>query len=225
MGNRLTREQIAELLDKPELLSDGTVTLCEEDQAELEQMRRMRMALSALDDLEAPAGQWQRIESRLSADRRSDSLADRRRRFVMWPIQAAAVLALFAAGLLVGRNLELGEAADGAQPVAAEEYSAPELSVDGPASNLEADYLANVAGLVELRDAGWTDRDPTWQRDPAAVAERIMHLDALMEVSREALETVPADPVINNFLFDVADERATLATRLDQSLRMATLEY
>ena len=226
MGNKLTREQIAALLDMPELVTDGTVTLSEEDRAEFEQMRRTRMALSALDDLEAPAGQWERIEARLpSPDVHRIAPSDRRSRFVALPLQAAAVLALFAAGLIVGQSLDSGDVPASTEQMAATEPAEPEIRLEPPPSDLEADYVANVAELVDLRNAGWADRDPGWQRDPAAVAERIMQLDALMEVSREALETIPADPVLNNFLFDVADERATLATQLDESLRLATLEY
>lgn len=217
MGNRLTREQIAALLDTPELVTDATVILTEEDRAEFEQMRRTRMALSALDDLEPPAGQWDRIASRLPASGG--------RRSIPWPLQAAAVFALFAAGLIVGQSIRVDEGTLETGPVALEATSTPGLpqptQMDGPA----ADYVANVAELVELRDAGWAERDPVWQRDPAAVAERIVHLDELLDASREALVRVPADPVLNNFLFDVADERATLATQLDESLRMATLEY
>ena len=220
MGNRLTREQIAALLDTPELVTDGTVILTEEDRAEFEQMRRTRMALSALDDLEPPAGQWDRISSRLPVS--GVDATPIRRRTIPWPLQAAAVLALFAGGLMVGQSIRVDGGTPETGSVALEATSPSENpQADGPA----ADYVANVAGLVELRDAGWADRDPVWQQDPASVAERIVHLDELLDASREALVRVPADPVLNNFLFDVADERATLATQLDESLRMATLEY
>jgi hypothetical protein len=226
MGNKLTREQIAALLDRPEMVTDGTVELSEEDLAEFERMRRMRMALSALDDLEAPFGQWEKIEVQLpSSDVHSIAGSSRRRWRGAWPLQAAAVLAMFAAGLMVGQNLNSPDGSAPVEQMALDDGPAPGIAIESPSSNPEADYIENVAGLVELRDAGWSDRDPAWQRDPAAVAERIVLLDALMDASREALETVPADPVLNNFLFDVADERATLATQLDQSLRMATLEY
>ena len=226
MGNKLTKEQIAALLDTPELVTDGTVTLSEEDRAEFEQMRRMRMALSALDDLEPPPNQWDEIEARLAANDQP-ALASRtiRHRVISWSLQAAAVLALFAAGLFVGQSLGDSDRASAPGTVAleppAEQEAPPRAISDDPA----ASYVANVAELVELRDAGWTDRDPNWQRDPASVAERIVHLDELMEASRVALQRVPGDPVLNNFLFDVADERALLASQLDESLRMATLEY
>jgi hypothetical protein len=52
-----------------------------------------------------------------------------------------------------------------------------------------------------------------------------MKLDALIEASREALRTAPTDPALNDFLFDVVDERASLAGKLNRSLHYTSVEY
>ena len=47
----------------------------------------------------------------------------------------------------------------------------------------------------------------------------------MIDASREALEEAPADPVLNNFLFQMVDERDVLAGELNQTLRMTAAEY
>ena len=51
------------------------------------------------------------------------------------------------------------------------------------------------------------------------------HLDAMIDASREALREAPADPVLNNILFELVDERESLAGELDRTLRMTAAEY
>lgn len=202
-------------------------------------MSRMRMALSALGDLQAPAGQWERVEERLDAVGpalsavASASPAPGRRAplvpgmalFTRWPLQAAAVFALFAGGLLVGRTVGFGGAdsrADG--PVLTEVTGTPSTGTDldfgvGP----EADYLRTAVDLSGLRDrALGGGASPT---DPRVMTERITQLDVLAELTRRALEEAPADPVLNNFLFEVMDERESLAGGLAKMLRTTAVEY
>ncbi len=172
---------------------------CEECSREYERMSRMRMALSALSDLEPPPDEWERISDRMGfSQRHRRSVRLQWLQTAGWPLRAAAVLSLFSGGLLVGQRLAVrpgGEAEDG--------WQAAQPATDGP-------------GLF----AG-----EGWMEDPAAVAERITRLDAIIEASREALSTAPADPVLNNFLFDLVDERNVLAGSLDRSLRMTAAEY
>ena len=47
----------------------------------------------------------------------------------------------------------------------------------------------------------------------------------MIDASRAALRQAPADPVLNNFLFQLVDERDDLASQLDQTLRMTAAEY
>ena len=84
-------------------------------------------------------------------------------------------------------------------------------------------YLRTVADLQHLREGPGELGER--QADPEAVAERITHLDAMIEASRDALREAPADPVVNNFLFQLVDERDDLAGQLDQTLRMTAAEY
>ena len=80
-----------------------------------------------------------------------------------------------------------------------------------------------MAELQDLRRGGPSQAQIA--TDPALAAERLTRLDALIEASREALRTAPADPALNDFLFDVVDERASVAGQLDQTLRQASMEY
>ena len=215
MPDHLSREQIAALLDEPEATGAdrGHLDQCEDCTLEYEQMIRTRMALSALPDLEPPIDEWERIRSSLGADvapigGRVPEPSPARFR----PLWAAAVVALFAAGLGVGRQLS---PAGSAGPDA----TVSQIDMDDPT----AAYLRTVQQIQELRGGG-----PTAEAvldDPSLAAERLIRLDALIEASREALRTAPTDPVLNNFLFDVVDERQTLAGQMNQSLRYTSVEY
>jgi len=215
MPDHLSRERIAALLDEPEAPGADREHLdgCEECKREYEKMVRMRMALSALPDLVPPADEWKKVRTRLGADvsrigRQLPALYATRFR----PLWAAAVIALFAAGLGVGRQLSpAGDAGLGAAASLSE--------ADDPS---EA-YLSTVAQIQELRREG-----PSGEAvlaDPSLAAEHLMRLDALIEASREALRTAPTDPVLNDFLFDVVDERQSLAGQMDRSLRFTSVEY
>jgi anti-sigma factor RsiW len=228
MREHLSREQISSLLDEPESVSGGTehIRACAECAREYEQMSRMRMALSALPQLAPPVGAWEAIRARLgheSVDRRARVRSFPARVRPMW---AAAVVALFAAGLGVGRLLSPGADPAGADAVASGGAASPPgaaLLADAEDRGATEAYVRTAARLQELRDQGPTG--PEIAADPAAAAERLMRLDALIEASREALRSAPADPVLNNFLFDVVDEREAVAGELGRALRLTSAEY
>lgn len=232
MPDHLSREQIAALLDEPEASGRGREHLdgCPDCTLEYEQMIRTRMALSALPDLEPPIDEWEMISTRLGAEAAPISRAESTpHRTGFRPLWAAAVVALFAAGLGVGR--QLSPAGPGATASVAGSDSSPaalaEATDQGPEAR-EADdpteaYLRTVAQIQELRREG-----PSGEAvldDPSLAAERLMRLDALIEASQEALRTAPTDPVLNNFLFDVVDERQSLAGQMNRSLRSTSVEY
>ena len=228
MPDHLSRERIAALLDEPEASGPERDHLdtCAECTFEYEQMVRMRMALSALPALSPPAEEWKRIEERVATGVIPLDAAGRRPgRYGIRPIWAAAVVALFAAGLGLGRQLAPSAAPDSASPgITAsvdgrEEPRGMGAAVDDPT----AAYLRTVAGIEELRREG-PSAEIVWS-DPSLAAERLAKLDALIEASQEALKTAPSDPVLNNFLFEVVDERESLAGRMDQSLRLVSTEY
>jgi hypothetical protein len=218
MPDHLNREQISALLDHPEGVPGGVehIAACPECAREYEQMSRMRMALSGLTDLEPPAGEWDAVEATLGLAPTGEPVVrpvviPMRRRTVGWALQAAAVVALFAAGLMVRQRIDANS--DGQQP---------SPTVATAIEPTEA-YLRTVADLQHLREG--SGEAGSRQAGPEAVAERITHLDGMIDASRDALREAPADPVLNNFLFQLVDEREDLAGQLDQTLRMTAAEY
>ncbi len=239
MVEHLTREQIAALIDEPDVTAEGRAHLnvCEECAREFEAMSRTRMALSGLPDLSAPEDGWARLREALDGTAVSGGTAQGGwLNSASWgpALSAAAVLVLFLGGMGVGRliapdgpsgpsghasaELATGDAATGTTVAESEPAAALEqLTGDYP------EYLQTVAELRELREGGPSAAQIA--RNPALAAERLTRLDALIEASREALRETPADPALNDFLFDVVDERASVAGQLDQSLRQASMEY
>ena len=225
MPDHLNREQISALLDEPAGVSGGLdhIDQCPDCAREYEQMSRMRMSLSGLPELEAPAGEWDAIQEKLGLAPVGGPVAPSIwRRAAAWPLQVAAVLALFAAGLMVGQRISSN--ADAPQPTVAGLDGA---TATAPESSLAIEpaeaYLRTVADLQQHRDG--FDESGANPLGPAAVAERITHLDGMIDASRAALREAPADPVLNNFLFQLVDERDDLAVQLDQTLRMTAAEY
>jgi hypothetical protein len=224
MVEHLNRERIAAMLDGPEESGPDRAHLedCESCMHEYEQMVRVRMALSAMPELEPPAGEWDRIRQRLAS---SEAPSGRRSsfptRFPVRPLWAAAVIALFVAGLGIGRQLATTSTWP---PVRTAALDSPEIGTSARESNDATDaYLRTVAEMERLRGAAASN--PSAWNDPSVATERLMKLDALIEASREALRTAPTDPALNDFLFDVVDERATLAGHLNRSLHSASVEY
>lgn len=239
MVDHLTREQIAALIDEPEATAGGRAHLdvCEGCAREFEAMSRTRMALSGLPDLEAPDEGWAKISAALN-DADAGSAARSTRAWLPsgpWGpvLSAAAVLVLFLGGMGVGRMIAPGSSAEGTVTpegmVAGDAVAEAASGQSEQAAPLEQltgeypEYFQSVADLRELRAGGPSAAELA--EDPALAAERLTRLDALIEVSREALREAPADPALNDFLFDVVDERASVAGQLDQSLRQASLEY
>ena len=234
MPEHLTKEQISALLDDPQGAGEDAkhVAGCAECAREFEQMSRMRMALSGLTDLAPPAGEWEAVQKRLGlAPSAPAAGAPHWRRALSWSLQAAAVIALFAGGLMVGQRIGSGPeggdvppsvaTSDGVTiPGAAGSSAAPESALE--IEPTEA-YLRTVADLQQLRDLH-AEALPV-SASPEAYTERITHLDAMIDASRDALREAPADPVLNNFLFQLVDERESLAGQLDQTLRMTAAEY
>jgi len=243
MDEHLTREQIAALLDEPDAVAGGLAHLdvCSDCASEFEGMSRMRMALSALPDLAAPQDGWERLRGALpdGPAERTDTDTGRMISLPAWMqgrfspvLMAAAIIVLFFGGLGVGRSLAPSAASD---DVAADRMAASQpggralplpadAAADGALMESEyPEYLRTVAELRALRDNG--PSSDAIASDPALAAERLTRLDALIEASREALQDAPADPALNDFLFDVVDERASVAGQLDQTIRQASMEY
>ncbi len=223
MGEHLTREQIAALLDEPGSVAGGLAHLdgCEECAREFEGMSRMRMALSGLPELSPPTGEWAAIRARLPGKASSSVWFGT---FWTTPMAAAAVIMLFLGGLGIGRMIApAGSDSDNASVELASAAIDPAEAANGTDSSEFGDYLQQVGRLRELRDAGPVG--PEVADNPELAAERLTRLDALIDATRETLRMAPADPALNDFLFDVVDERESLAGQFDQTLRQASLEY
>lgn len=279
MVEHISNERLAALLDDGVEDASAREHLddCSACRREMDLLRRMRMALSAMDPLEPPADQWERIEASLPAagsdatagpdatalDGDTGRARDEARRprggsrtgggarglggwvrDIGW-LRAAAGIVLFAGGLGLGSLLGPlpgagGGSSDGPTEAAAgtpegttaaatrsgttEAAATPaasgaERALDraGEAGDLDADEI-----LAELEVLASGDFDPRQAyRNPTAAAERLARLDALVRAAREALEEEPADPAMNQLLFQVVEERQ----QLNRALHQASIDY
>lgn len=280
MVEHISNERLAALLDDGVEDASAREHLddCSACRREMDLLRRMRMALSAMDPLEPPADQWERIEASLptagsdaaagsdatplddDAGRVRDETRGPRgagrtgggaRGFGGWVrdigwLRAAAGIVLFAGGLGLGSVLGPlpgaggGSSSGGATEAAAgptEEATAAatragttEAAATPAASGTErASDRAGEPGdldadeiLSELEVLASGDFDPRQAyRNPTAAAERLARLDALVRAAREALEEEPADPAMNQLLFQVVEERQ----QLNRALHQASIDY
>src|SRR5690606_21272098 len=106
--SHLSLEMIARLVDEaPTALEAAHLAACAACRAELQQLHEQTSALSALPELEAPTGEWERVERRL----RNEGLIRGGRGQRAWlhtGLRAAAALALLATGTLLGRAMGTG---------------------------------------------------------------------------------------------------------------------
>lgn len=230
MPEHVSRERLSALVEdrSPSDRERRHLEGCRECEREMERLRRMRMALSAMDQLEAPDDGWRRLERALpelperEPDRPSWLAAARPR---TWASVAAAA-ALFVGGLTLGAYLD--GRAGGSGPVAANEEAEP-VPTSRAGDRSAADGRMASGELLPERGTtrggeGATDGALAAMeayRDPTVAAEHLARLDAMLRATREALREDPADPAMNDFLFRVAEDRQEL---LD-ALNLATLEY
>lgn len=210
----LTRERLSALLDgETDAEAREHLEACEPCTQELETLRRMRMALSAMDDLEPPADGWERIAAALPRSTPGDVPAWRAGSG--W-LRAVAAALLFAVGLGVGARLG-PDAGEGTRRGAGSDTAATLASAEGSAA--DSTYRSALERLEALRARGPSPEEA--YRDPAAAAEHLARLDAVIRATREAIHEDPADPAMNDFLFETVEQRQ----ELNQALQLATLEY
>ena len=226
MANHMDAERISALLDEPWADRECRAHLetCSECQAEFEGLSRLRMALSALPDEKAPAGQWAAIEAALDAGeaRRGVRWIGRGfggRLFVPGPLQAAAALVLFAGGVIAGLQFTGGSAAN-----------TPGAAGDLPAVVSTADDRALVDGLSRMESL----RSPLRQvgeggaaapasegglsaSDPLETAQRLARLEGLIQALRDRLATNPDDPLASAYLLELVETRDRLAEDLGRA--------
>ncbi|UCC72199.1 MAG: hypothetical protein JSV86_17820 [Gemmatimonadota bacterium] len=211
----LSNETLSELLDGAS--GSGTqehMDACPRCRGELEALRRLRTELRELPPLDAPPELWSQIETRLPAVRA--------RRRLAWPsqvaLQAVGAAAVFVLGLALGRAFQTGESeSEVAQPAAgvvgAEQPAAPASLPDAMAEvrRLAAEY---DLALMNLQRLAGQEGAPA----PSSLArQRLANLEALVEASRAALATDPADPVLNSYLFAALEEREAMVRQLSSA--------
>lgn len=241
MAEHLRLERISALLDEPAEDRAGAEHLegCPACRAEFERMSRMRMALSAMAEAEPPSGEWSRIVGRIGPSASPDASDGGAgllgsRVFMGWPLRAAAAVLLFAGGIMAGVQLtgggpEIGDRLAGGPGMEDGARVTSQFDERGAAA-YGTEYLAALADLQEMgtpRRASeeYFEAGAGEDVDPAAAAERLARLDALIRASRQSLEEDPADPMANGLLFQLVDERNALASRLRESLHLTSLEY
>lgn len=215
----LSNETLSELLDgSPAPGVQEHLASCEVCQGELEVLRRMRTQLRDLPQLDPPPDLWSRIEERLPYGRE--------RRWQVRPgavaLRVAAMAATFVIGLALGQALQRGESvSDEPQAVAGVPVAVGEVSETGTQVSL-GEQMAEVRRLAAEYDAAlmvlqrMAERRGTSDPSPL-VRQRLAALEALMEASRAALATDPADPELNSYLFTAMAERDALVRQLNSA--------
>lgn len=240
MADHLETPRLSALLDAPgsdpaaaEHLDDCAVC-----RAEFEHMRRTRMALSAMDDLPPPTGQWERIEPELEARGllatggpeegadggtvRGDGIGSLFTSGTTW-LRAAAAVLIFTGGVLLGNQMT-GPFTEGANADrSAVSNTLPvdqpgQLAAAGPAGE-DLDYEQWLRQLEALRASGPSPEEAL--SDPEEAAEHLARLDALIRGARDYVQEMPADTRLNDFLFEVVEDRRAL----NDALQLASLEY
>jgi hypothetical protein len=236
MSEHLTAERISAVLDEPwsDMEAEAHLESCESCRGEYERFSRMRMALSALGELEPPPGQWEIIEERLNVspylpptDVVPIGQSGGWRRLRTWPVQAAAAFALFAGGLVAGVQLTDGGFGDRLAgdpdrlPVAVQ----PAAFQPGVALDPEDAYYAALTDLDALRSPIRTVdlEHEDGSLNPVATAQALARLNALIMATQAAVERSPGDPVANGMLFQLMEERAAVATRIQESTRLTSV--
>ncbi|NIW35148.1 MAG: hypothetical protein GWN32_00785 [Gemmatimonadetes bacterium] len=199
----LTSEALSELLDGGRVAgADEHLAGCPACREELRTLRGLRAELRDLPELEAPAELWPAIAARLPYG------SAKQRRKLGWPrlvvLQVAAMAAVFVLGLGLGRMLQPnGSAPDGATDT--------RLVAQQPAPTSLAEALEAVRQRGAEYDAALRNLErlaaEQGRETPSLASERLASLNAMVEASRTALASDPADPVLNAYLFAALEER------------------
>jgi hypothetical protein len=221
MGH-LSLETLARLVDEaPSAQERAHLESCALCREELCALERQTEGLGALPDLRPPAGDWDALEARLTAEGLVRSRAARWRSAggpsQVW-LQAAAALVLFLGGSALGPRLwsAMGPGGESAGPPAGLELI-PVGTQAEPAADLtqaaEAVRLAErqfIDALVQYRQILDAQGQPSLIGNPAA---RLAALQGIVAAGRAAVQQAPADPFMNGVLVGaLAEQEALLRT-------------
>jgi hypothetical protein len=232
MNEHLNIERISALLDEPwsDLTAEQHLEACEDCRLEFERLSRMRMAFSALGELDPPTDQWNRIEESLAAVLAPGSgivpIASRgisARLMRNGPLQAAAAVALFAGGIFAGLQFTGGPGS----PVAGGSIASDLPSVI-PASGDDRDLYEALSDLesmqTPLRQVGINgSAAPADDFDAMQAAQVAARLDGIIQRLQEQLNESPGDPFASGYLLRALDQRARLAEMLERSARNSSV--
>ena len=225
MANHMDAERISALLDEPWADRDCRAHLeaCGDCQAEFERLSRLRMALSALPDEKAPAGQWAAIAAALDASETRFGVRGVGgglvgRLLARGPLQAAAAVMLFAGGVIAGLQFTGARSANPLNP--AEDLPAVVATDDGRAL---VDGLNQMESLRSpLRQVGAGGAGPASEGGPSGrgqleTAQQLARLEGLIRALRDDLETNPDNPLASAYLLELVETRDRLAEDLGRT--------
>lgn len=181
------------------------------------------MALSAMDDLPPPEGQWERIEPELEAQGLvTTGGSEEGASGAAW-LRAAAAVLIFTGGMLLGNQMTgpVGEGAEADRSAVSNRLPGDQpgqLAAAGPGGE-DLDYEQWLRQLEELRASGPSPEEAV--TNPEEAAEHLARLDALIRGARDYVQEMPADTRLNDFLFEVVEDRRAL----NDALQLASLEY
>ncbi|MFV1987606.1 MAG: hypothetical protein ACC682_10000 [Gemmatimonadota bacterium] len=236
MTEHLHIERVSALLDEPwsDLAAEQHLEVCEECRLEFERLSRMRMAFSALGELEAPRDQWDRIEASLedalapggSGIIPISSRAISTRLMRSGLIQAAAALALFAGGILAGLQFTgspAGAVSDGSVVAGNVLSVIPATGDDRDLYNalFELESMQTPLRQVQLGSSGGNAAPAGF--DPLAAAQAAARLDGIIRALQERLDESPGDPFASGYLPWALDQRARLAAMVERSARSSSM--
>jgi hypothetical protein len=189
----LEPDTLARLVDEPGLPPEAEhLERCGACRQTLDELRVQTQALGGLPkEITPPREAWARLDARL---REEGLLRPRKRR--LWTVRAAAGVALFLAGTLAGtaaqRPTDPGTLAGGA------------ANVEETLRSAEAAYLEALTRYAELTGIE-VDFDPY---------SRLAALEGIVMTTRTALESAPADPVINTYHLAAVGQREAMLRQL-----------
>ncbi len=230
----LSAERLSRLLDEPPAAEEAEhLEGCRTCTRELEGLRRMRMALSGMDQEDPPSGEWGAIEQELRSSGILGWNGEGRREGTDWsvgtswasgwPARAAAAALVFGVGLAAGLQFDLGGSL-GTPGADAEGERTERTAVE--ASTGTADGAGSLAGGMAgllAEESGESSVSPV--EDPVVAAEELARLDALARAVRERLRENPTDPELNDLLFRISDRRESLTQEFGRAAQLVSLDY
>lgn len=151
----------------------------------------------------------------------------RRRQASEWALRAAAALFFVAGGVAIGRSATQLQGSRDSVALTGSTAASIEAPV-GLASNFSVSFTSNAEALAALyRAQREYERAATFlmtnnpvgdDTQPDVYRARLAALDNVMQASMTALETAPADPVINRYYIAAAGARESTLRQLQTSL-------